>query len=752
MTITPSLEPEVSYATTLQTADEMIRRIVLSLTALAIFLPAAHVSGQLPVSPAQAQQLLRDNPELVRQRLRESGLTDAEIRARLSAMGYPAGALDAFLSGDPMDPNSTFDPGAIAALESLGVVTEGADGLEIVSTLSGLEEPLDTLDASPVFGHDVFRRATSRFQPLLSGPVSDQYRLGPGDQVLLLLTGEAELAHDLEVTREGFVVVPEVGRVSVANLTMMEVRTLFRERLAGFYSGIRRGTTSVNVSITELRTIQIYVVGEVEQPGAYQLSSVATVTNALYAANGPTLLGDLRDIRIRRRDGDDTSLDLYPYLLEGDISGDVTLEQGDVVFVPVKDRRVNLSGAVVRPKLYDLAGDEDLIDVLAAGGGFAPDANRQRLTVFRVVQPADRESVRSDRIAIDLALSMSQDQRDMNHLGGVIVPPVGLQDGDSIVVDTVPALTDGLHVTIVGSVQQPGIFPWRDGMTLRDLVLLARGPTIGADLREAEVSRLPEDRSNGRVADLLRVPMDSSYLSAASQTGGIVGAAGISFPAAGSSPEFVLRPLDAVQISQQPEFRSFGSIVVTGEVAVPGRYTLSTTRDRVSDVISRAGGILESGHVEAARLIRSQGDLGRIDLDLAAVLANPDATNNVLLQPDDSLHIPEYSPTVVVEGAVNSPVTVLWREGQNFHHYIEAAGGFRVDADEGRTSVRLASGLAQTRSKFLFWSSYPTPDAGSTIIVPAKDPTDRFDKVQFTSNVVAILGSLATLFIVLDRN
>ncbi|MGB1658211.1 MAG: SLBB domain-containing protein [Longimicrobiales bacterium] len=730
----------------------MTRRIVLSLTALAIFLPAAHVSGQLPVSPAQAQQLLRDNPELVRQRLRESGLTDAEIRARLSAMGYPASALDAFLSGGPMGPNSTFDPRAIAALESLGVVIEGADGLEVVRTVTGLDAPSETRASSPVFGHDVFRRATSRFQPLLSGPVSDQYRLGPGDRVLLLLTGEAELAHDLEVTREGFVVVPEVGRVSVANLTMAEVRTLFRERLAGFYSGIRRGTTSVSLTITELRTIQIYVVGEVEQPGAYQLSSVATVTNALYAANGPTLLGNLRDIRVRRRDGDDAGLDLYPYLLEGDISGDVTLEQGDVVFVPVKDRRVKLTGAVVRPKHYELAVDEDLIDVLAAGGGFAPGANRQRLTVFRVVQPTDRESAGSDRIAIDLALGASQDQSDLNHLGGVIVPPVGLQDGDSIVVSTVPELADGLHVTIAGLVQQPGMFPWRDGMTLRDLVELARGPIVGADLREAEVSRLPPDRADGQVAELLRVPMDSSYLNLTSPDGSYVGAAGISFPSAGSSPEFVLQPLDRVQILRQPQFRSFGTIAVTGEVSVPGRYTLVTTRDRVSDVISRAGGILESGHVEAARLIRSQDNLGRIDLDLAAALANPDVANNVLLQPDDSLHIPEYSPTVVVQGAVNSPVTVLWREGQDFNHYIEAAGGFRGDADEGRTSVRLASGLAQTRSKFLFWSSYPTPDAGSTISVPAKDPADRFDKVQFTSNLVAILGSLATLFIVIDRN
>ena len=729
----------------------MTRRIPLSLLALALFVPAAYASGQLPVPPAQGQQLLRDNPELVRQRLRESGMSDTEIRARLSSMGYPASALDAFLSGEPIDPSSTLDPGAVAALESLGVVAVEADGLEAVSTLSGLKEPLDSLYASPVFGHDVFRRATSRFQPLLSGPVSDQYRLGPGDRLLLLLTGEAELAHGLEVTREGFVVIPEVGRVSVANLTMMEARTLFRERLAGFYSGIRRGTTSVNVSITELRTIQIYVVGEVEQPGAYQLSSVATVMNALYAANGPTLLGNLRDIRVRRRDGGDTGLDLYPYLLEGDISGDVTLEQGDVVFVPIKDRRVTLSGAVVRPKRYELADDEDLIDVLSAAGGFAPDANRKRITIFRVLQPADRESELSDRIAIDLALNRSRDQSDLNHLGGVILPPVGLQDGDSIVVSTVPTLEDGLYVTIRGIVQQPGLFPWRDGMTLRELVRLAGGPGVGADLREAEVSRLPSDRASGELASIIRVPMDSSYLNLASPEGSYAGVPGIAFPAVGSSSDFVLHPLDQVQILRQPEFRRFGTVSVTGEVPVPGEYTLVSTSETVSELVSRAGGILQSGDLTGGRLIRSHDELGRLSVDLAAALADPDGIDNVTLEPGDSLHIPAYSPTVVVRGAVNSPATIIWREGEGFDYYIEAAGGFRYDADAGRSSVMLNNGLRKTRSKFLFWSNYPRPDAGSTISVPSKDP-DEFDTVQFTSNLVAILGSLATLFIVIDRN
>jgi protein involved in polysaccharide export with SLBB domain len=187
-------------------------------------------------------------------------------------------------------------------------------------------------------------------------------------------------------------------------------------------------------------------------------------------------------------------------------------------------------------------------------------------------------------------------------------------------------------------------------------------------------------------------------------------------------------------------------------VSVPGQYTLLTKEDRVTDLVARAGRILETGHVQGARLYRKVDEMGRIDLNLPAALANRESDENVLLQPGDSLHIPTYMPTVVVRGAVNSPVTVLYREGQDFNYYISAAGGFRSDADEGRTAVRYANGLAKTRSKFLFWSSYPTPDAGSVINVPAKDPADRIDKVQLTTSLVAILGSITTMIVVIVSN
>ena len=340
--------------------------------------------AQVP-SAAEAQRLLRENPELVRQRLVESGMTEAEIRARLASMGYPSDSLDPVMPGE--------DLGAASAGAGTFGAGQSADGLERVESMSGMQSARlpDSRDIGfPIFGHDVFRRATSQFQPLLSGPVSDDYQLGPGDRILLILTGEAELAHELGVTRDGAVIVPQVGRISVANLTMSELRTLFRDRFAGFYSGIRRGTTSINVTITELRTIQIYVTGEIEQPGAYQLSSVATVTNALYAAAGPTDLGNLREVRISRRDGENSSLDLYPYLLEGDVTGDITLEQGDVLFVPPRERRVQLHGAVARPAQYEISESEDLIDLLRAGSGFAPRANRSRVTVYRILRPSDR--------------------------------------------------------------------------------------------------------------------------------------------------------------------------------------------------------------------------------------------------------------------------------------------------------------------------------------------------------------------------
>jgi protein involved in polysaccharide export with SLBB domain len=725
--------------------------LALALVSASLLVPA-RLAAQVPTR-AQAERLLQEDPELVRQQLLQSGLSPNEIRARLRALGVPASTLDDFLSAMPLD-STAVTAEALSALQALGMAEATPDGLELVPLRTGLQPRLaepDSVEGFPIFGLDIFRRATSQFQPLLSGPAPDDYRMGPGDQMVLVLAGEVELAHELEVTREGFIVIPNVGQVFIANLTMVELRALLRTRLARSYSGIERGTTSLSVSVTRLRTNQIYVTGEVEQAGAYQLASVATVTNALYAAGGPTELGNLREVRVQRRNGQSISLDLYPYLLSGDVSGDVTLEQGDVVFVPIKGRRVQLHGAVVRPAHYELSEAEDLIDVLRASGGFAPHADRRRLTIHRVLLPGDRGPGLSDRGAIDLELRPAADSAAPSEMGGVVIPPVGLQDGDSIVVDSIYPLESGYYVTVAGMVQTAGRFPWRDGMTLRELVELARGPIVGADLREAEVSRMPAERDIGQLATRLRIPMDSSYLSQRDSDGVFRGPPGVAFPPPGASPEFELEPFDQVLVLRQPDFEMPEAVAIAGEVSIPGHYTLLSKSERVADLVARAGGVLPTAYVEGARLIRNQDDLGRIDIDLVTAMEDRDGMNNVVLQPGDSLFIPVYSPTVRVQGAVNSPVTVLYRAGEGLDYYIANAGGYRTDADEGRLSVRYANGTARSRTKFLLWSSWPEPGPGSEITVPTKDPEDEFDTRGLITDLVAIMGSVATVIIVLVR-
>jgi protein involved in polysaccharide export with SLBB domain len=216
-----------------------------------------------------------------------------------------------------------------------------------------------------VFGVDVFRRSTTQFLPTLAGPVPPDYTLGPGDHLVLILTGELEFAYSLQVTREGFVLIPQVGQLFVANLTLDQLRDVLYARLGRVYSGVRRGpdaTTRFDISVASVRINQVYVVGEVKQPGAYQLSALGTVLTSLYAAGGVTDRADLRHIEVRRLDKPENTVDLYDYLLHGEKRGDIRLQTGDVVFVPLHGTRAQVTGAVPRPAIYELKAAETLVD------------------------------------------------------------------------------------------------------------------------------------------------------------------------------------------------------------------------------------------------------------------------------------------------------------------------------------------------------------------------------------------------------
>lgn len=717
---------------------------------------AAQTTSNLP-PPSQAsqtlQQAVQQNPglgDVIRQRLQQSGLTAEQIRARLQAGGYPTNLLDAYLSGSA--PGAGFSAGALelSAIQALGLPPVEQTPLQVDT---GLIRMRGTYGASRMFGVDVFRRTTTQFLPLLAGPVPPDYKLGPGDVLVLILTGNVELAYTLQVTREGFVLIPQVGQLFVSNLTLDQLREVLYTRLGRVYSGVRRApnaTTRFDISVANVRANQVYVVGEVAQPGAYQISSLGTVLTALYVAGGLTERADMRHVEVRRLGKPVGTLDLYDYLLRGDTHSDVRLETGDVVFVPVHGIRAEVSGAVVRPAIYELKGSETLTDLLREAGGFRPDALLKRLAIYRLLPAANRTSGAPPRAVIDVPLSPASAGRGEDPLNGVLVPERSLEDGDSVVIDAVPSLVGQYYVAVAGMVQKPGIYPWRAGMTLRELVLLARGPTVGADLREAEVARMPEDRTRGQLATTIRVPLDSTYLFERDSLGHYFGPPGLPFPAKGA-PEITLQPYDNVLIERLPEFAFQRTVIVTGEVRHPGAFSLRTKSDRLAELLGRAGGLTAQAYPEGIRFVRVVNNIGRINVDLPQALRDTGSSANIILQPGDSIEIPEYQPAVKVGGAVNSPGSLLWKKGQDLEYYLQGAGGFSYKADKGKVSVKYANGEVRTRRRNIFGTRDPKPGPGSEVFVPAKDSTEKVNYVALFGAVAQIVASTVTIIYIIHH-
>lgn len=731
--------------------------------------------GGLPagMTADQLAQLVQQNPQfgnLIRQRLQQSGLTPDQVRAQLTASGYPANLLDAYLSPAQLGP-TTGAPSTqiLGVLQALGMATGSvsADSLFPEAGIArGAPIPAESLAVGNyVFGVDVFRRATTQFLPQLAGPVDPMYRLAPGDVLVVVLTGGVEQAYQLTVTRDGFVNIPQAGQIFVNNLTLEGVRTVLYERLGRVYSKLRGPdpTIKLDATVGRVRINQIYVIGEVTQPGAYQISALGTALSALYAAGGVTTRADMRQLEIRRVGNVVATLDLYDYLLRGDKRGDIRLETGDVVYVPLHGTRVQVTGAVLRPAIYELKDGETLPDVLHAAGGFRANAAVDRLTIHRILPPAQRRPGPLPRAAMDVALTVAASSEQHGSaqpgqaasaaapdpLGGVIIPSLPLDNGDSVVVDSIGPLDSLLYVGINGMVNKPGRYPWQEGMTLRDLMKLARGPKIGAYLKDAEIARLPGDRSQGQLADTLRAPIDSTYLLERDRAGHYIGPAGQGFPGSGA-PEFPLQPYDEVLVLKQAHFELQRTVQVRGEVQFPGTYALRSKNDRLTDVLDRAGGLTPQAYANGIRFFRRDAGAGRVGLELVKVLKNQRDKDNIVLTDGDSLYIPSYVPTVRVEGAVNSPGSVTYVRGQGLDYYLSAAGGVSFKGDKKRIFVQQPNGNVRAVRKrpLFFGTSKPAPEPGALVVVPVRDTTAQSQTGTIIAGVAQIIAALTTIIVV----
>ena len=757
--------------------------------------------ASLCVSDAVAQT---PSDDLLDRAARQSGLSEEELLRRYQQRQ------DGSDTDDATPPGLTALPGAATP----DVILPFDLDLAAAAADTALADTLTTALPDSVFGAGFFRLDPGVFSPPSFGPVPESYVLGPGDQVFVDVWGEVEFRLERVVDRDGSIILPKGGKVRCAGRTLARTARAVREKLSGSYSGIdpdgEGGSTFVDVSLGALRAIRVFVVGEAAQPGAYELSSVATVFTALYAAGGPGVHGSLRDIRLMRGDEVVARLDLYDYLLTGARDGDALLREGDTVFVPPRGAAASVHGEVRRPLTFELMSGEGVRDLLRFAGGFTAEAETDHVHLERIVPPIERRAESPDRVFEDIDLRLKR-----------LWP---LRDGDILRVDRIPDRLEN-WVDVHGNVKQPGRYQYREGQTVADLVAVAGGLWDDTLLERALIDRTepgrrraaldfhlgaaidgrvpvalqPMDvlrifsiwdvndrfdvRINGAVrepgtfewreqmtlrdlilkagglresADLLRAEVsrlrresvESRDLSTPPERTVEVINVELGEDWLSNGGDFVLEPHDRVAVRSLPWWELPRQVTVRGEVPFPGVYALESPDERLASVIARAGGLKPTAYAPGTRVVRAKDGIGNIAIDLGKALKEPGREHDAILADGDEILVPPMPYTVKVTGAVGFPTSIIFEHGKSVGDYVSRAGGYADQADKWKTHVVYPNGMSRQIRKV--WSD-PEVMPGSTIVVPIKPPDDGVGRLETMKEIASILASVATVWLVIDR-
>ena len=552
-----------------------------------------------------------------------------------------------------------------------------------------------------VFGRDIFRNSDLTFEPSMNIATPTDYRLGPGDQVVIEVWGASEANITQKVTPDGYISIPDIGPVAVNGLTVQAASERIRGKLSKIYSGMKTAnvdlSTNVKVSLGQIRTIQVNIMGEVARPGTYALSSFSTVFHALYKAGGISELGSLRNIKVVRGGRTVATVDVYDYIINGRSHSDIRLQEGDVILASPYDALVLIQGKIKRPMYYEMKSSESVLTLINYAGGFTNDAYSSAVTVER------NNNKEKTICTVD----------DMNY--GVFK----VKDGDIVSIGAILDRYDN-RVEIKGAVYRPGYYAMgNDISTVRDLIQKADGLLDDAFTNRAVLHRENPDKTlevisvntkgilNGTEPDILLQKNDilfipSIYDLEAKGTLEIVGevfSPGV-FPYAANTkledliimagglteaastvrvdvtrrlndakstkktkdisktfsfsvkdgfvvegePGFILEPYDQVFVRRSPGYSQKINVTINGEVEFEGNYALNVRNERLSDVIKQAGGLTEFAYLEGARLERQLTYEEYLQAkELMAMI-----TSNNKVEGNDSIVVPEVTRTYPV--------------------------------------------------------------------------------------------------------
>ena len=674
-----------------------------------------------------------------------------------------------------------------------------------------------------IFGHDVFNNKQMTFESSMNIATPQNYRLGAGDVVNIDIWGASQESLTETISPDGTIIVEGVGVVQLGGLTVSQAKSRLRQVI-----GPRFQDSNIELTLGQTRTITVSVTGEVKMPGTYTMSAFATVYNALYMAGGPNDIGTLRSIKVFRNGRQISSVDVYAFLLNGNLTGDVRLQDNDIITVGPYESLVCIAGKVKRPMYYEMTKDESAATLLRYAGGFTGDAftksiriNRKagaQYSVFNVGEfdMNDFHLMDEDSVYVDSTIVRYQNMVEVvgavfrpgryqvgGHIntvkalveaaGGLTEEAIGQHavmhrtladrsmevvsvDISGILEGTVPDLPikneDVLYVatreeqeadktiTIHGEVTYPGVYKYAANQTVEAAILQAGGLTNAASLAKVDVSRRIIDPEGTEASDTLAF----TYSFSIDKDFNI-----------NKANDFTLQPYDEIYVRRSPKYSEQQNITVEGEVQFKGNYTLTSSTQRLSEVIKQAGGLTKQAYPGGAKLLRqmtqeereqmetmlrtAQRNSGNDSIDVKKLLTmttfpvaieldkaleNPGGEDDIILREGDRIVVPRYTSTVTINGEVLYPNTVRYKAGEKAKYYLDLAGGISSTGKRSQTIIIYMNGMVAKADH----KHRPAP--GCQIVVPTKRRGQGL-RLPEVMSVGSSMASLATMLITINN-
>ena len=688
---------------------------------------------------------------------------------------------------------------------------------------TSIDEEFNNKKLNPlIYGSELFNESNAGFAANSNIATPINYIVGPKDVLKLVVYGVQEFSADLIVSKEGIVQIANVGQVKVGGLSIEAAIERIKQQMAkSSYPSLKSNESKLALTVGDIRTIQVSVIGAMKS-GKYNVSSLSNVLSVLTEAGGPNEIGSFRNIELIRNNKVESKIDLYQFMQYGDQKQMMSLKDNDVIRIPAYKNRFEIKGQAKRPGIFEPNANESFKNILEYAGGFDDTAYT---ALVKVIQKTDKERaikdlsaaefdkyipVGGDVIIISKIIDRYQNRvkltgaayrpdtyeltqgmrisdlikkgdglkedaltsgaqlfrikpnllREMINidlgkaLAGDKSENIYLQREDELFISSILDLRDSFNVTIYGEIHNPGKYQYLDSMTVKDLITLAGGSTFAAN-KKIEVARLYKQQGDrittNIIANLYTTELDAN----------------LNFTP--GNADIVLQPYDVISITKKGGYSENQVVTITGQIQNSGRYSLTNRTERVSDIITRAGGLIGDAYGKGAFIKRESiksdtlsvmlkdsilksdkkefkkekpENVQNIALDIDKIIKNPGSYYDLVLADKDEIIIPKIDNKITIRGGVLRPITITYHDGITIGECISAAGGITEFAKRNRAYVVYFNGRSKRTKSFGFIRINPRIEPGSEVVLPEGEM--RKDAMSVVLQYVTILAQIGT--------